>query len=286
LIVPHFANGSGWVTQLLLINPTHTILKGTLDFRSDSGSLMNMTAGEQNSTTFNYSIPPRSSQRLSTDGVGPVTSGSVVLTPLTGVTPVPLVIFSNRTAGTTVSEAGVPSTSGTAFRVYVESSGSNGVPGNIQSGIAVTNNSASPVTVTFELTNIDGSNTGLPVAVSRDLPGFGHVAQFLAEFFPGLPDLFKGILRISTASPAGISVVGLRGRYNERAEFLMSTTPPVLETQFSEGDELVLPHLADGGGYTSEFILFSGSAERPSAGSLLLFQQSGEPLVLTLSTVR
>jgi sugar lactone lactonase YvrE len=285
-VVPHFVNGSGWVTEILLINPTHTTLTGTLDFRSDSGSLTTMTAGGQSGTTFNYSIPPRSSRRLSTDGAGPVTSGSVVVNPITGVTPVPFVIFSNRTAGTTVSEAAVQSTSGTAFQVYVESSGTNGEPGNIQSGIAVTNKSSSPSTVTFELTDMDGSNIGLPVPLSRDLPGLGHLAQFLAEFFPALPETFKGVLRISAEAPAGISVVGLRGRYNERAEFLMSTTPPVPETQFSAGNELLLPHLADGGGYTTEFILFSGSGLRPSPGSLQLFQQSGAPLILTMSTVR
>jgi hypothetical protein len=170
--------------------------------------------------------------------------------------------------------------SGTAFRVYVESSGSNGQPGNIQSGIAVTNNSTAPATITFELTNMDGSTAGVPV--SRDLPGLGHLAQFLAEFFPGLPDSFKGILRISTASSAGVSVVGLRGEYNERAEFLMSTTPPISEMHSSVGRELMLPHLVDGGGYTTEFIVFNGAGAQLSTGSLLLFQQSGEPLVLTL----
>jgi hypothetical protein len=241
---------------------------------------MNMSVGGQNSTTFNYSIPPRSAHGLSSDGAGPITSGSVVVKPTTGVAPVPLAIFSNRTAGTTVSEAGVPSTSGTAFRVYVESSGSNGQPGNIQSGIAVTNNSTAPATITFELTNMNGSTAGVPV--SRDLPGLGHLAQFLAEFFPGLPDSFKGILRISTASLAGVSVVGLRGEYNERAEFLMSTTPPISEMRSSVGRELMLPHLVDGGGYTTEFIVFNGAGAQLSTGSLLLFQQSGEPLVLTL----
>jgi sugar lactone lactonase YvrE len=280
VVVPHFADGNGWVTQILLINPTHTALSGTLEFRDDSGALTNMSSGGQNSTTFNYSIPPRSSHRLSSDGAGPIKSGSVVVKPTTGVTPVPLAIFSNRTAGTTVSEAGVSSMSGAAFRVYVESSGSNGQPGNIRSGIAVTNNSASPATITLELTNMDGSTMGVPV--SRDLPGFGHVAQFLDELFPGLRDSFKGILRISTASSAGVSVVGLRGEYNERAEFLMSTTPPISEMHSSVVRELMLPHLVDGGGYTTEFIVFNGGGAQLSTGSLLLFQQSGEPLVLTM----
>jgi hypothetical protein len=55
----------------------------------------------------------------------------------------------------------------------------------------------------------------LPPSKTRSLTGYGHLAQFLGEFFPELPPSFKGMVRVSTSSP-GISVVGLRSRYNER----------------------------------------------------------------------
>jgi hypothetical protein len=44
----------------------------------------------------------------------------------------------------------------------------------------------------------------------------------------------------------------------------------------------VLPQLADGAGVTTQFILFSGSAGQSSSGSLLLFQNSGQPFTGTL----
>jgi hypothetical protein len=71
-------------------------------------------------------------------------------------------------------------------------------------------------------------------------------------------------------------VIGLRGRYNERGEFLISTTPPVDENG-SDGDgDLYFPHIADGAGYSTQFILFSGRAGQVSSGAIGFFSQSGE----------
>ena len=91
---------------------------------------------------------------------------------------------------------------------------------------------------------------------------------------------FQGILRVSTASPAGVSVLGLRTRYNERGEYLITTTTPVDENTQAVPAELVFPQFADGGGYTTQFILFSGSANQVSFGALQFFTQSGETLNL------
>jgi hypothetical protein len=113
------------------------------------------------------------------------------------------------------------------------------------------------------------------------LPGYGHFSLFLAQLFQGLPNTFKGILRVSTQS-AGISVVGLRSHYNERGDFLITTTPPSVENAAQSSTELVLPHLPDGGGYTTEFVLFSTAPGQATSGSLLLFQQSGQPFPVTL----
>ena len=187
----------------------------------------------------------------------------------------PLVIFSYKPGLITLSEAGVGASSGTAFRMYVESAGS------IQSGVAIANNTSKAAAVTLELTNLDGSNTGLPGPATLNLPAYGHVSQFLAQLFPGLSASFKGIVRVSTES-AGISVVGLRSRYNERGDFLITTTPPSVETAPVTSANLVMPHLPDGGGYTTEFVLFSGSSGQASTGSLVLIQQSGQPFALPL----
>jgi hypothetical protein len=113
---------------------------------------------------------------------------------------------------------------------------------------------------------------------STTIPGNGQVAMFLTEIagFGNLPRPFQGILRIQAAA---ISVVGLRGRYNQRGDFLITTTSPVDEASAPGSDELFFAHLAAGAGYSTQFILFSGNGASTS-GSIQFFDQSGRPLTL------
>src|SRR6185369_6916487 len=107
-----------------------------------------------------------------------------------------------------------------------------------------------------------------------------QTAKFLSDLFPSLPSPFKGVLRISTNPATSISVVGLRTRINERGDFLITTTPPTVETGAAPTGELLFPHFADGGGYTTQFILFSGAAGQTAAGNLGLVKQDGTSFVL------
>ena len=74
---------------------------------------------------------------------------------------------------------------------------------------------------------------------------------------------------------------GLRGRYNERNDFLITTTPPVNEAPPATSP-MIFPHIADSGGYTTQFILFSAQPGSSSSGTMQLFNQSGGALGLTL----
>jgi hypothetical protein len=127
---------------------------------------------------------------------------------------------------------------------------------------------------------LDGTSTGL--TGSAPVPANGQTALFLSQV-PGLtaiPASFQGVLRISGA--AGISVVGLRGRYNERGDFLITTTPPVAEDEAPTTAEMFFPHIVEGAGYTTQFILFSGRPGQSSAGTLRYLSQSGQPLLLDI----
>jgi hypothetical protein len=86
-------------------------------------------------------------------------------------------------------------------------------------------------------------------------------------------------LRITSASP--IAVLGLRGRTNERGDYLVTTTPPVAEGT-APSQELFFPHFADSGGYTTQFILFNGVVGQSANGTIRFFSQSGESLGLQL----
>jgi len=286
LIIPHFADGDGWTTQLELVNPTDEPLNGFLEFfaqnrLSDPGQPVTLTVDGQTASRFSWSIAPRGSRQLKTSGSSPTTrTGWVLITPATSSkTPSGVGIFSYRNRGITVTEAGITAmANAAAFRMYSEASGNfaTGEVGSIQTGIAVVNPSESPVPVVFDL--IQESGIGIPTTPVYFIPPRGHLAMFLNQItgFGSLRLPFKGLMRISTNSASGISVFGLRGRYNERGDFLVTSLTPANEGAPALLTELIFPHFARGGGYSTQFVVFNGSTAVRMSGSLGFFSQSGQ----------
>ena len=277
IVFPYFADGGGWTTQIVLVNPTDLVLTGTVQFVDRSGEAAAIAPNNQLNTSFVYSIPARSSQKLQTSGAGAtVVTGSVRAVPAAN-TPAPsgVAILSFRNNGTTVAEAGVPAMrAGSAFRLYAESSGA------IQTEIAVANTSANAATVTLDLTKLDGSTTGLTGVLS--VPPNGQTAVVLdrIEGFGSLETPFEGVVRLSSAS--AIAVTGLRRRYNERNDFLFTNTPAINEASAASSSALFLPYLTDSGSHTMQSILFSAQPGSPSSGMVQFFSQTGGALNLTL----
>ena len=226
LYFPHFAAGGGWTTQVILVNPTHAPIGESVQFfgprsQTEAAAPATLTLADGRSgSAFSYSIPPRSATRLRTSNpAGPLRVGSVRAVPSPGhPAPSGVSIFAYQKDGMTISEAGVPaSTSGAAFRVYVDASGTPEQPHSVRSGIALTNTSGAPTTVSLELTDLDGTATELPASLT--IPASGHVARFIDEFFPALTTPFAGILRIASTAPY-IAAVGLRLAINQRQALL------------------------------------------------------------------
>jgi arylsulfate sulfotransferase len=282
-ILPNFADGGGWSTQLVLLNLGKTTLQGTVQFRDQSGTPANVTTSESTNSEFAYSIPPGSAATFQTNGTPQsVTSGSIRVTPAAGTAaPRGVAILSMTQNGVRFTEAASRDTRpSTAFRMYAELSGDFASPGPIQSAIAIANPSENSAVVTIELTNLDGSFTGL--IRTLDVPPRGQTTKFLNEFLGfAASDLpFQGVARITSSVP--ISVAGLRGRYNERREFLMTTTQPVDETAPPPAGPLYFPHIVDSGGYSTQFVLFGRSSDQVSSGSLQTFSVSGNALSVVL----
>ena len=285
---PHFADGAGWTTQVILVNPTDDTITGMVEFMGEgSGTTsavpvtLTLTSGQIGSE-FAYAIAPRSSVRLQTSNPAGATSvGSVRVVRAAGSSsPSGVGVFSLASGGVTVAEAGVPALgTSSAFRMYAEVSGTPGTIGSLRSGVAITNGSATSTTAMFELTELDGTSTGL--SASASVPPSGHIATFVDELFPTLTTPFQGVLRI-TSTTTNVAVVGLRARTNERGDFLITTTPPTDEAGVTTSDELLFPHLADIAGWTTQFVLFSGIAGQSSSGSMSFFSQAGQPLGLVV----
>ncbi len=285
---PHFADGLGWTTQVILVNPTDATITGNLQFL---GQGIGTTAAEpltlalddgSSGSSFAYAILPRTIKRFTTSSpAGAVTVGSVRATPDPGSTsPSGVGVFSLKTGGITVSEAGVPALPvGSAFRVYVEASGTTGQVGSVRSGLAVTDTSGTANTVTLDLTNLDGSSVASAQTLS--LPPSGQTARFIDELF-SLPANFSGVLRVTSTS--AVAIVGLRGRTNQREDFLITTTPPSSEVGATTSVDTFFPHLADSGGWSTQFVLFSGTAGQTSSGTLSFIDQAGQVLDLSVTS--
>jgi hypothetical protein len=265
-VFPDFADGGGWATQIMLVNPADTAISGSLRFADPSGLP---------TSNMDYSIPARSARRFSTGASGDgVRTGTVAIVPSADTAmPGGSLVFTYTKSNVRVTEAGVPvSVAGNAFRLYAEASDST------QSGIAIMNASATSASVRIELIDLGGASLA---GTTISLAGNAQLAAFLTEI-PGFQSLslpVQGSLRITSASP--IAVLGLRSRSNERGDFLITTTPPVAEDS-PPSTELFFPHFADAGGYTTQFILFNGIAGRSVNGTIRFFSQSGEPLDLKL----
>ena len=284
---PHFADGGGWATQIILVNPTDSTILGTAVFLgpgSDTAAaspvVLTLDDGRTGSD-FDYSIAPRSSQRFTTSNPpGGWAVGSVRATPDSGnAAPSGLVVFSFTSGGKTVLEAGVPALpKRSAFRVYVEAAGTPGQAGSIRSGLAIANTADTANTVTLEVTRLDGSLAVPPATLA--LPPSGQIARFLDEIF-ALPDNFSGVGRVT--STAEVAIVGLRLRVNERGELKVTTTPPSNETGPTTMVEKFFPHIADSGGWSTQFILYSGAAGQAASGTLRFIDASGQPLDLPIT---
>ena len=148
--------------------------------------------------------------------------------------------------------------------------------GSISTGLAITNVADTSNTVTLEVTHLDGSLAAAPEPLT--LPPSGQVARFLNEIF-SLPDNFSGVLRVTSA--ADIAIVALRLRVNENNEIKVTTLAPSNEMDPPTSENRFFAHLADSGGWSTQFILFSGTAGQASTGTLSFIDASGQPLDLT-----
>ena len=253
IFLPHFEDGSGWTTQIVLVNPTDEAIGGTVRFFGQgsgsvaAGPVTLMLDDGQAGSEFSYSIAPGSSRRLRTSNpAGMLNVGSVRVAPDTGTSsPTALGIFSFESGGVTVSEAGVPSLPpGSGLRVYVESNGTPGQVGSIRTGVAIANTGSTEESIVLELNDQQGNLVGQ--AATLQLPPSGQTARFVDELFPGLSTPFSGVLRITSAG-SPVAVVGLRGRTNERGNFLITTTPPTDESA-TPASMSFFPHIAEAGG--------------------------------------
>jgi len=285
-VLAHFADGTEWITEVVLVNPTTTTLSGTVTFTGEgtgttTPSPVIIATDKGTNSTFNYTIQSQSSFSLRTNGASnPLAVGSVRIQPTGGAAPSSMLIFSHKPGGgVTVAEAGVPSINANKFRMYYELFGSGA--GSVLSAIAIANNSAISTNLNFEIYNLAG--TMIASKLNQPLQGNGHIARSIDEIFAGQTLPPRGILRVFGDTGARISVVGIRSRYNELNKYLFTTTPASDEEAGSISSELYFPRLVNGGDWSTQFVLFSGTAGQSTSGQVLFLDNNGDAINLNLN---
>ncbi|MGB7622245.1 MAG: VCBS repeat-containing protein [Terriglobia bacterium] len=279
LFFPHFVDGGGYRTKLVLLNTSSTVEKGTLQILDDRGlPLMATPVGGTLNSSFPYSIQPNGVLVFQADGSPQrVNAGWVKLTPDPGnFAPVGAGVFSFTQNGVMVTESGIPSApTEDHARIYIDKSGGH------NTGLAIANPANSEMTINLWAFQTDGNTPVGNSPTSIVVEANGHVARFVEEIISGLPDNFTGILYFYSWPPAPFAALTLRSLTNSRNDFLL-TTFPVVSASPPLGVPLVFPQIADGGGYRTQFILFNGG----SNASINFYSDNGSPMTVAKSADR
>ena len=295
--VPQFVDGGGWSTLIHLVNPTEDTISGeirlfTSPVPDQPGVPFEVSSDQGLGSVFTYSIEPRSLFTIEGRGEnGEIRAGFAEIVPSSGSSsPLAHAIVSSTNVGllqTTVE--GVRAAG--EFRMYVETSLGEDTtdPENPVSGpypttlaatpaLALANTSDAEASVTLSLVGFDGTE-GLSGTVT--LPPKGHFARFLRDVagFEALPVPYAGVLRVTTSQP-GVTFAGFRARYNEQGQFLITATGPLRDV--GNMNPVIFPHMVDGGGYATQFIVIPVSGSGAS-GTIRYLNPSGKPLNVSIA---
>jgi photosystem II stability/assembly factor-like uncharacterized protein len=266
---PQLADGVGYTTSLVLLNTSNSTERGTIYVYDDNGlPLIVQQAGGSAASSFQYSIPAGGAFRFQTDGGSSIQkAGWVQVIPSYLYSlPIGSGVFSYNPGDTLLTESGIPSALPTTHaRIYVD------LTQNHNTGLAIANLSNAVSAFAIQAFQTDGT-TPIGYSAGLQLPAYGHTGKFATQFISGLPADFTGVLDISAAAP--FVALTLRSLSNERGDFLL-TTFPIADVTRAAPSPVVFPHIANGGGYTTQIILISpGGAANTS---LVLFDDSGAP---------
>jgi hypothetical protein len=246
---PYYAVGGGWQSEIQLVNPTDSMLSGTVRFFPSA----NVTVPD-----LGYAIPPRSAVALQTPGLGSKQqTGWVQVIPDKGLsTPSSSLMLLNRVNDVTSSIGTIYATPvSSTFDLYVENSDQD------TTAITLINPASTPVVVNLELLTWDWKPTGgqgtLTIGANEQktltldqIPGTG-IAPF--RWFAGIVRIDAGFFPFSVPTP--LLVTGLERHYRELFnDYVIIPIPSTSDSIAASSSEPKFLFFVDGGGYTSRFI--------------------------------
>jgi hypothetical protein len=215
LYFPQFADGGGYRTDFILVNPSDIVATAQIEFFSNEGHPLMLPINGTPTASEPLVLQPHAIARLLSDGTSPGVAVGWAKVGASG----PIAgscIFQVRSGQRVAAEAGVGSSPAALhMAAYVESTGS------ARSGIAIANPNASSLTLTLILRNSSGE---IAAATEITLPAHGHTSRYFDEWFPRGFGEFAGILEVTGPSP--VSAVALR--YDNPLQNVFSTLPVIV----------------------------------------------------------
>jgi hypothetical protein len=269
-VIPYFITGGGWISEIVLVNPTQRKLFGSVAYTfADSES----TEGPE-SGVLEYSIPAQGVQRLWISGKQESRIGYAVLQPADGTT-IPLSsirVLHEREAGPAddaLIEAVVP---GSVQTLYVERNDNV-----LSTDVVVANPSDKEIVATLKLSKLDTGQEGREQSVI--VPPFGMLTVTLDELENNSfrPKSFEGVLQIETEPGSRIAAVSVRRAPDPNNQVIYSLIPPMEAFPRIDQKSAILPQIVDSGGYVSHLVLVNTS-RNDAAVALSFFTNSGKPM--------
>jgi hypothetical protein len=293
--IAQYTSDLTWGSGFLLVNNTETQMSGVIRFYSTAGDQtdptlsstpIEVTTDRGNFTEVPYSLAPLGSDNFNTSGTETTIAGYAQIIPDAGTfTPVVSNVLTYAANGVgslhAIVEAQIPAND---FRLYTEYSGDFEHSENrtIVTSFSLSNPSNTPTDVTLTLVNLNGTPTGLSTTFT--LAAQGHISNYVHRLagFSSMPNPFQGIMLVHATGP-GVVAFGMRGRLSENGTFVGTTTGPIKENPGS-GTTVIFPHVLDGGGYGTRFILLSDSTGAGTSGTLNFANENGDPVPLAIES--
>ena len=266
-----------WDT-LTASNGTHTLTALAYDAARNQATSAPVQVVVRNST-MTYSTPEGGGDVWTVAGTAQ-TVGSARIEPDGGTSaPAGMAIVGHRAGGVLINEASFPaSVPVMSGRIAVQ------INGTVNTGVAIANGGDSDATIQFYFTDAVRQEFGhgsFVLKANRQMSGFLNHPPFFGQSF-----MEGSFTFVSSGAP--VSMLAVRGLTNERGEFLFTTLPvsPIQTgstaatisglTMTADADlpsnALLVPHFADGGGWTTHVILTNPTSESLT-GTLQFFGQ-------------
>jgi sugar lactone lactonase YvrE len=273
VIFPHIAAGGGFTTELLLMNPTTSVMTGNVQFYGDDGQPLSLENGDQMTSQLPYTIAANGTFQAMLTSAAPV-SGWAMAVPLAGSwAPSGSIIFQLKANGDVVTEAGVGATPAlSAVRIFVDNA-------QTQTGVAIANPSGSTANLTLTLMDQDGT---VEDTQTRTLAPGSHMAVYVNDLFSTVTNGFTGLLDIR--SDVNVASITLKLTVNAQDNLVMTTLPVADLTNPPASTMLIFPQIVIGGGFSTRLILINTNSSMTASGKLSFYQSNGTNMVVPLGS--